>query len=330
MSRILLLITCLFLIAGCSTAPAVSISPTATREPTLPAPTVTFTPSVTPAPSVTATQTITPLPTDTPTPEPVVLSGAGDIGICGQDGDDDTAALLEKLPGDIFTAGDNSNENGTMKQFKKCFAWGSFLDRIHPAPGNHDYNTEGAQDYFLYFGAVAGIPGEGWYSYDYGDWHIVVLNSNCNDVACGKNSAQVKWLQEDLAAHPTRCTMAVWHHPRWSSGLTGSDGRMSPEYRALYAAGAELVISGHDHDYERFTPLNPEGTPDPQNGIRQFVVGTGGAYLRPFARILPVSEAHKSGIFGVLKLTLYPDRYDWRFIPIEGETYTDSGTELCH
>ncbi len=316
----------ILLLAACAAPPPVPsatavLQPSSTAVPTR-VPTGTRAPASTSLP----TATVAPLPT------PVVFTGAGDISICGQTGDDQTAALLAALPGEFFTAGDNSNESGALFEFERCFApsWGQFKDRIHPAAGNHEYNTPGAADYYQYFGAAAGNPGEGWYTFMYGGWQIVVLNSNCNDVACGSESAQVRWLREQLAASSARCTLAVWHHPRWSSGLAGSDGRMSPAYRALYEAGAEIVISGHDHHYERFMPLDPQGKPDPERGIRQFVVGTGGVNYRLFGTILPESEVRNTGAFGVLKLELAPDGYAWEFLPVAGETFTDSGSAVCH
>lgn len=298
----------------------------------LPPPSATPLQSSTPLPTATASPTPTATITASPTPTPAALVVAGDIAVCGLPGADLTAKLIENIPGPIFTAGDNSGDEGSAAEYKRCFGptWGRFKDRIHPAMGNHDVMTDAGTPYYAYFGEAAGKPGEGWYSYDYADWHIVVLNSNCNDVACGKNSAQVNWLVSDLEAHPAQCTLAVWHHPRWSSGLSGSDGRMSPAYRALHAAGADVLISGHDHDYERFAPLDPEGKPDPAKGIRQFVVGTGGSELRPFAAILPQSEAHIALVNGILKLTLYPDRYSWQFLPVEGKTETDEGEGFCH
>jgi acid phosphatase type 7 len=323
----LVLIACLFVFSGC-VSPPVAAATAPVKTDTLPPPS----PSPVPSATITPTVTLTPTPTPSPTPTPAVWIGAGDIAVCGVDSSAQTAALLEQNPGEIFTAGDNSNDDGALYEFNNCFGptWGRFKDHIHPAPGNHEYITDSAAPYYEYFGQAAGQPGQGWYSYEYGGWHIVVLNSNCNDVACGKESPQVTWLREDLSAHPAQCTLAIWHHPRWSSGLTGSDGRMSPAYRVLYEAGAEIVISGHDHDYERLAPLDPTGKPDPQHGIRQFVVGTGGAEPRPFATILPESEAHQSGTFGVLKFSLYPDHYDWQFLPVSGETFTDSGTAACH
>lgn len=295
-------------------------------------PVATSTGTVTPTPSPSPTPSATPTATPSPSPTPAVLAGAGDIAVCGLEDHNRTAALLAGLPGLIFTAGDNSNDDGRAVEYRNCFdpSWGQFKERIRPAPGNHDVTIDGGLPYYEYFGAAAGTPGQGWYSYDHGAWHIVVLNSNCNLVACGRDSEQINWLRADLAASQAQCTLAVWHHPRWSSGLSGSDGRMSSAFRALYEAGAEIVISGHDHNYERLTPLDPEGVPDPERGIRQFVVGTGGAYQRPFLSLLPESESAQSGTFGVLKLDLYPDRYEWEFIPVEGEEFTDNGETPCH
>lgn len=319
-----------FLLTACA-APLSQVEPSATLtaqplDTATPAPTFTGTP----APDPTRAPTLTAVPT----PTPAVFTGAGDISICGQTGDDQTAALLANLPGKYFTAGDTANESGALFEFEheRCFAssWGQFKERIHPAAGNHEYNTPGAAGYFQYFGAAAGNPGEGWYTFEYGGWQIVVLNSNCNDVACGTQSTQITWLRETLAESTARCTLAIWHHPRWSSGLVGSDGRMWPAYRALYEAGAEIVISGHDHHYERFMPLDPRGKPDPERGIRQFVVGTGGVNYRLFGAILPESEVRHTGTFGVLKLELSPDSYTWEFLPVEGETFTDSGSASCH
>jgi hypothetical protein len=203
---------------------------------------------------------------------------------------------------------------------------------MHPSPGNHDYLTEkNAASYFDYFGQAAGEPGKGYYSYDLGDWHIVALNSNCLNIdGCGPSSPQVEWLKADLEAHPAACTLAYWHHPRWTSGLAENSFWLDAFWQVLYEHGAEIVVSGHDHDYERFAPQNPQGEADPENGIRQFVVGTGGAGQRPFLGAQPNSEVRNSGEFGVLKLTLYPDRYDWEFIPVEGAVFTDSGSTTCH
>lgn len=248
------------------------------------------------------------------------------------DEDESTAALLDRFPNaTIFTAGDNTYDSGRAIEFQNCYgpAWGRHKDRTYPSPGNHDYMTDMAAPYFEYFGENAGEPGQGYYSYDLGDWHIVSLNSNCNEVACGEGSAQYEWLQADLAASPKHCTLAYWHHPRWSSGLAGSSGWTYRFWNLLYEHGAEVVISGHDHDYERFAPMDTNGNLDP-NGIRQFVVGTGGTYLRGFGTVLPGSEIRETGTFGVIKFSLFPDRYEWEFIPVEGSTFTDSGSAECH
>ncbi|HEX9012736.1 MAG TPA: metallophosphoesterase, partial [Anaerolineaceae bacterium] len=279
-----------------------------------------------PSPTETAEATETPTiePTGTSEPTPALLTGAGDIAACGTRGAQQTAALLEQFTGDIFTAGDNSNGDGTLQEYQDCFGptWGRFLDRIHPAAGNHDYETPGAASYFQYFGAAAGEPGKGYYSFEEGAWHVIVLNSNCSAVGCDDNSPQVQWLIQDLAAHPALCTLAIWHHPRFSSGLSGSSG-MYPFWKALYAAGADVVINGNDHDYERFAPQDPLGNADPLHGIREFVVGTGGAGQRVFNAILPNSEAHHTGTFGVLRLALYADHYDWSFLPVAGGDFQD-------
>ena len=297
--------------------------------------TSTLLPSLTVTVNPPPTLTLTPAPTSTssltPTPTPPVLVGAGDISVCGLKGASQTAALLANIPGTIFTAGDNTNETGQLSEYTRCFdqTWGRFKDRIRPAPGNHDYMTAGAEGYYSYFGIAAGERGKGYYSYDLGGWHVIALNSNCNSVGCGPDSAQVAWLAADLEDHPARCTLAYWHHPRFSSGLSGNSGLWS-FWDLLYKAGAEVVVNGNDHDYERFAPQDPNGKLDRENGIREFVAGTGGAGQRVFAETLPNSEARHSGEFGVLQFTLYPDRYAWEFIPVEGGSFRDSGMDFCH
>jgi acid phosphatase type 7 len=276
----------------------------------------------------------TPIPTPSPTAALLTgtLVGAGDIAMCDSTGDSATAALIAQIPGAVFAAGDDAYPDGTPAQFHECYAptWGLFRDRTMPAPGNHDFVTPGGAGYFGYFGRAAGTAGEGWYSKDFGGWHIVVLNSNCGIVGCGPGSAQLTWLQEDLAAHPAACTLAIWHHPRFSSGHHGDDLSVTPFWDVLEQAGADLVINGHDHDYERFGPQDPNGTAEPGRGIREFVVGTGGATLRPFGPTKPNSEVRDAGTYGVLVLSLHPDSYEWRFVPIAGETFTDAGSGTCH
>ena len=262
-----------------------------------------------------------------------VLVGAGDIGVCGSTADESTAALLDGISGTVFTAGDTVYPNGTATEYQQCYApsWGRHLGRTRPAVGNHEYHTPGAAGYFGYFGAAAGDPAAGWYAYDLGVWRIRVLNSNCTQIGgCGPGSAQYAWLQSDLAAHSQRCSAAIWHHPRWSSGQHGDATVVAPLWEALHAAGTELVITGHDHDYERFAPLDATGGPDPSGGIRSFVVGTGGIGLRGFGTVRAGSEARSASTHGVLRLALRSDSYDWSFIPIPGRTFTDNGSGTCH
>ncbi|NPV86120.1 MAG: alkaline phosphatase [Anaerolineae bacterium] len=301
-----------------------------TSSPTPPILTVTATRS----PTHTPTATLSPTPVITSTPTPALLAGAGDISICGHDGDEQTAQLLANFPtAIIFTSGDNSNEDGTLLQYQKCFApsWGKFLDRLRPSPGNHDLKDGNDMGYYAFFGGAAGESGKGYYSFDLGAWHIIALNSNCDWAGgCGINSPQLAWLQSDLEAHPTACTLAYWHHPRWSSGFAGNDGRLAPIWRTLYDHGVEIVVNGHEHHYERFAPQDAEGNPDPQKGIRQFVVGTGGAYLVGFSQPQPNSEIRDSSSFGIILFSLHPQSYTWEFIPAEGGTFRDQGAGDCH
>jgi len=258
---------------------------------------------------------------------PAVFVGAGDIADCGP-GAAATARLLDAVGGTIFTAGDNAYDAGTEAEFATCFAptWGRHLARVRPSPGNHDYVTPGAAGYFAYFGDRAGPAGRGYYSFDLGAWHIVSLNSNVS-VAAG--SEQDRWLAADLAAARQRCVLAYWHHPRFSSALHGSDASLTDLWRTLYDARADLVVNGHDHTYERFAPQTPSGGADPVRGIREFVVGTGGAPLYPFVQIEPNSEVRYNGGWGVLKLSLDETGYAWTFIPADGAAFADSGTGVC-
>jgi Calcineurin-like phosphoesterase len=260
-----------------------------------------------------------------------VLVGAGDISDCGSAKDEETATLLDGIPGTVVTFGDNAYSSGTAAQYRDCYdpTWGRHKARTKPSAGNHEYETKGASGYFGYFGAAAGAAAQGWYSYDLGRWHMIVLNSNCSDVGCGSNSAQVKWLRADLAAHAGANVIAYWHHPRFSSGAHGNDTSVAAFWDALYAGGADIVLNGHDHDYERFAPQDPSGRADPAHGIREFVVGTGGRELRARASNAKNSQVF-SKTFGVLKLTLHASSYDWQFVPIAGTTFTDRGTGTPH
>lgn len=263
-----------------------------------------------------------------PPPTGVTLVGAGDIADCNVTQDEATAKLLDGIAGTVFLLGDNAYENGSAADYANCYepTWGRHKSRTRPVPGNHEYQTSGASGYFGYFGAAAAGSG-GYYSYDLGDWHIVVLNSN---IARDANSAQIAWLRQDLTASARTCTLAYWHHPRFSSGEHGNDVSMQPFWDELYAARAELVLVGHDHNYERFAPQTPSGASDPVNGIRQFVVGTGGRSLRGLGTLKANSELFRSDTHGVLKLTLGTGSYAWAFVPIAGKTFTDSGTGSCH
>jgi hypothetical protein len=232
----------------------------------------------------------------------------------------------------VLPLGDIQYEDGAYSRFRASYdqSWGRLKTITRPVPGNHDYRTEGAVGYYRYFGAAAGDPSKGYYSYDVGHWHAVALNSNCAAVGgCGPGSPQAEWLRADLAAHAARCTLAHWHHPRFSSGEHGSDPRYSAFWQALYDANVEVVLVGHDHDYERFAPQAPDGTLDLARGIREFVVGTGGRSLRRFPRAQPNSEVRDHLSLGVLELTLGRNAYSWRFRPAVG-ALTDSGSSRCH
>jgi len=267
-------------------------------------------------------------------PGAAVLIGAGDIARCNSDQDEATATLLDALEGTVFTLGDNVYERGTVDEFRRCYdpAWGRHRDRTRfPVAGNHDWATAGAAGYLEYFGSAARPSGATWYSADLGSWHVIVLDSNCALVGgCGAGSAQLEWLRADLAASASRCTVALWHHPRFSSGRQGDHEALDPMWRALYETGAELIVTGHDHNYERFAPQDPAANLDEARGIRQFVVGTGGTDLRSMRATQPNSEVSNADTHGVLRLELGADGYEWAFVPVAGATFTDTGTATCH
>jgi hypothetical protein len=264
---------------------------------------------------------------------PAVLVGAGDIATCPGTGDEATSALLDRIPGTVATLGDNAYERGTPQEFATCYdpSWGRQRARTKPAIGNHDYGTPNGAGHFGYFGAAAGQIGKGYYSYDLGSWHVIALNSNCAAIGgCGPGSPQEQWLRADLASSSARCTVAYWHHPRFSSGIHGSIPDTDAFWRDLYAAGADVILVGHDHHYERFGPQDPNGVADGARGIREFIVGTGGAPLRPVLRRAANSEIVRDDTHGVLKLTLYEGRFEWEFIPVAGRTFSDRGSASCH
>jgi hypothetical protein len=265
---------------------------------------------------------------------PQVFVGAGDISSCSSNNDEATAELLDNIAGTVFLVGDNVYPNGTSSEFANCYqpTWGRHKARTRPVPGNHDYNTSGGSGYFGYFGSAAGTPGQGYYSYDLGQWHIIALNSEITKTA---TSPQMQWLRADLAAHPNQCTAALWHEPLYSSdGGSGSGGvtfsSVRPFWDTLYAYGADLILNGHRHNYERIAPMKPDGKSDPSYGIRTMVVGMGGIGGSSLTNVFPLSEARNGNTFGVLKLYLYDDSYAWKFVPVAGKTYSDSGSTACH
>ncbi len=250
---------------------------------------------------------------------------AGDIAKCGTEGDEATADLVEGIDGTVLALGDEAYPRGTAANFEECYGptWGRFKGRTKPVPGNHEYYTEGARGYFEYFGEAAGDPEGGYYSYELGAWHVVVLNSNCGPAGgCEEGSPQQRWLANDLTRSGARCSLAYMHHPRFSSGLHGSDRSIAPLWRTLARGGADVALAGHDHHYERFAPIG---------GIRSFVVGTGGRNHYPVFRRLsrPKSVVMNDRTFGVLELTLRDGRYDWRFAPIAGSSFGDAGSARC-
>jgi hypothetical protein len=275
-----------------------------------------------------------------------VIAVAGDIACANTDanyngGNGTATACRQKatsnlLVGGGYTAvlalGDNQYNNGSLSQFQAVYdpTWGRVKSITHPAVGNHEYGSSKASGYFSYFGASAGDPSKGYYSFDVGSWHLIALNSNCTIVACTAGSSQETWLRNDLAAHSNFCTLAFDHHARWSSGHDGDNTFMQPMWQDLYNANAELFLSGHSHNYERFAPQNATGGLDNARGIRQFVVGTGGAFFTGIGSPHPNSQVRNNDTFGILKLTLRSTGYDWQFVPEAGKMFTDSGSTACH
>jgi acid phosphatase type 7 len=261
----------------------------------------------------------------------------GDIADCAREDDEATARLVEGIDGaTVLTLGDNAYPEGSAENFAECYepSWGQFKARTMPSPGNHEYETAGASAYFDYFGKAAGDPDKGYYSYDLGSWHLVALNSNCGEgeIRCGPGSPQGLWLKEDLAANDEEaCTLAYFHHPLFTSGsYRPGIERVERLWEILYAGGVDVVLNGHDHNYQRFAPQDPEGRADPEDGIREFVVGTGGRSNYQISHPIANTEVYNDDTFGVLQLTLRPKRYEWEFVPVEGEIFSDSGVTRCH
>nr|MDQ4042171.1 metallophosphoesterase [Actinomycetota bacterium] len=282
--------------------------------------------------------TVPPLPAPS-RPNPL-LAAAGDVACypgeprtperCHHE--DTSDQLVNSSPDVVALLGDAQYDRGTLEEFAEYDrTWGRVKDRTRPAIGNHEYLTDNAAPYFTYFGQAAGAPDRAYYSYDLGTWHVVVLNSNCAFVSCLDVSSQVRWLRADLAAHPRQCTLAYWHHPRHSSAQRlGHYAAVRPLWRAAAEGGVDVVLAGHVHNYERLAPLDADGRIDPENGIRSFVVGTGGRNYQRMSNLKPFSESANADTFGVLFMSLRPDGYGWLFGPEPGDDFTDSGTGSCH
>jgi acid phosphatase type 7 len=259
---------------------------------------------------------------------PAILVGAGDIGVCGSAAVAATAQLLDRISGIVFTTGDNAYPIGSATDFRDCYEphWGRHRLRTRPTPGNHDYYTANASEYFAYFGANAGPPGVGYYRYAAGSWRVYALNS---EIPVGPGSSQLQWLRGDLASGPSRCTMAYWHKPLFTSGPNGPNREIRELWRTLYDFDVDLIVTGHDHLYERFGPQDADGQLDPTRGIRQITVGTGGGPLYTPITSAANTEAIAIG-YGVLKLTLGSGMYQWEFVPIPGNSFADGGSAMCH
>jgi acid phosphatase type 7 len=325
--------------------PTLRSSLTSTKTPTR-----TWTPTMKPSP--TRTPTIKPSPTQTPTVRPsptstavssgaVIVVGAGDIACGGGSSDSsckqkETSDLLLTInPDRVLALGDNQYETGSLSDFQNFYhpTWGRVKSKTSPVAGNHEYGTStgNASGYFAYFGAAAGDPAKGYYSYNLGSWHLIALNSNCARAGgCSPGNPQYTWLQNDLEANSAACTLAYLHHPLWSSSSFATS-IVKPLMQLLYDYGAELVLAGHAHSYERFARQDPNGNANATYGLREIVVGTGGRSFTRFSTVVANSQVRNAETFGVLKLTLASSQYTWQFVPIAGSTWSDGPlTELCH
>jgi len=319
--RAILLLAVTLLLAACADDPessstGASPAPVVEGRASMPA-----TASASPAPAASS-------PAASTAESPPTIAAVGDIASCDVEGDSATAALVP-TGATVVTLGDNVYPAGSDETYADCYdpAWGAFRDRTRPSAGNHDLRDDGGAAYWRYFGDQAGRPGEGWYSFDLGEWHLVALNSNCELIPCGPGSPQYEWLVDDLAASDATCTVAYMHHARFSSGPNGDYPPVTPLWDALDAAGADVLLVGHDHLYERFAPQGSTGAPTP-DGIRQFTAGTGGYELYAQERVAPNSEVVIDDTFGVLFMALAADSYEWSFVGVDGRE-VDSGTDRC-
>jgi hypothetical protein len=299
-----------------------------------------------------------------------IFVGTGDISSCSHNRDYQTAKVVDStvdnakaanVPVSVFTLGDLAYPDGTEQQFRDCYdpTWGGshlgvrsditnkvlnpdLWNLTQPVVGNHEYQTPNAAPYFDYFGTKAGDRTKGYYSYNQGTWHFVLMNSNCEEVGgCGWFFAQGRWLRADLASPQNQsasCTVASFHHPLYTSS-TADTTIVRPFWDMLYNAGADVILSGHAHYYERFAPMRPNGTKDLAYGIREFVVGTGGAAPSNPMRLprannskidSEIPDSPGKTAYGVLKLDLYAGGYTWKFLPRESDTFTDAGSGTCH
>lgn len=277
-----------------------------------------------------------------------VLLAVGDIAVCGTDGDERTAKLADsilladsiaKVNDEVLTLGDNAYPDGSASNFAICWtqSWGDstkrIMKKIHPSPGNHEHQSIGAAPYYQYFGTKAGSPKKGYYSYDVGEWHAIALNSEMmvkNSFTDEERKAQEDWLRNDLKTTTKTCTLAYWHDPRYSSGWHGDNPAIQPVWQILYDGGADLILVGHDHEYERFLPMDAYGVLDSAKGMPEFVVGTGGGDLRGFRSTPSANSAMRvQGYFGILKLTLGKGEYRSAFLDVNGRIWDPSGGK-CH
>ncbi|HEY7189249.1 MAG TPA: metallophosphoesterase [Vicinamibacterales bacterium] len=262
-----------------------------------------------------------------PIGETTVLLAAGDIGMCGSIGAAQTGEMLGSLSGTILAVGDMAYLHGTADDFTNCYdpVWGPHKARTKPTPGNHEYETAAAQPYFDYFGPLAGPAGLGYYSFKAGDWLVLSINSN---IPVGNGTAQIQWIRSELTANTSHCALAFFHHPLYSSGPNGDNARLAGLWQLLYDMGVDVIVNGHEHLYERYGPMTPDGQRNDVKGIRQFIVGTGGAGLYTISRLHPVSEVQVIS-HGLLKLTLSSQGYQWEFLQVSG-VRGDYGQDVCH